>query len=308
MRMLIEPTPTRASVRKAVIPAAGLGTRFLPATKATPKEMLPIVDKPAIQYVVEEAVTAGCDDLLVVTAPGKRSIEDHFDVAVGLEGALSDQGDSERLAAIRQIVELARFHYVRQGRPLGLGHAVLQAAPHVGNEAFVVLLGDDIIDARDPVLPALLDVRARYGGSVIALMEVSPESVSAVGCVSVRSTLEPDVVDLADLIEKPAPDDAPSDLGIIGRYVLDPAVFAVLGATPPGRGGEIQLTDALRSLAVMPAARGGGVRGVVFRGRRHDTGDTLSYLKAVVAMACERRDLGPEFSQWLRGHVASMEG
>lgn len=307
MTMHIEPTRTRAAVRKAVVPAAGLGTRFLPATKATPKEMLPVVDKPAIQYVVEEAVAAGCDDLLIITSPGKRSIEDHFDVNPELEDALAAKGDEQRLAAIRHSADLGHVHYVRQGRPLGLGHAVLQAAPHVGNEPFAVLLGDDLIDARDAILPTMLDVRARYGGSVIALLEVEPDEISAYGCAAVRSTLEPDVVDLADLVEKPPADEAPSNLAIIGRYVLDPEVFTVLRTTQPGRGGEIQLTDALRTLSTMPVDHGGGVRGVVFRGRRYDTGDKLSYLKAVVQLAAERPDLGAEFSGWLRSYLASSD-
>jgi UTP--glucose-1-phosphate uridylyltransferase len=306
MTMPLEPTPTRAPVRKAVVPAAGLGTRFLPATKATPKEMLPVVDKPAIQYVVEEAVAAGCDDLLMVTGPGKRSIEDHFDVVSELETALVAKGDLGRLADVQHSASLANVHYVRQGRPLGLGHAVLQAAAHVGNEPFVVLLGDDLIDVRDPILPTMLDVRARHGGSVVALLEVPPEAISDYGCAAVRATLAADVVDLTDLVEKPSPAEAPSNLAIIGRYVLDPAVFEVLRTTSPGRGGEIQLTDALRTLAAMPADHGGGVRGVVFRGRRYDTGDKLSYLKSVVQMACGRPDLGPDFADWLRGFAASL--
>jgi UTP--glucose-1-phosphate uridylyltransferase len=308
MTMLVEPTPTRAPVRKAVVPAAGMGTRFLPATKATPKEMLPVVDKPAIQYVVEESVAAGCDDLLIITAPGKRSIEDHFDIVTDLETALEAKGDLDRLASVQHSANLGNVHYVRQGRPLGLGHAVLQAAAHVGHEPFAVLLGDDLIDARDPILPTMLDVRARFGGSVVALLEVPAESISAYGCAAVRSTLEPDVVDLSDLVEKPPADEAPSNLAIIGRYVLDPEVFNVLRSTQPGRGGEIQLTDALRTLSAMSVDHGGGVRGVVFRGRRYDTGDKMSYLKAVVQLACERSDLGPEFAGWLREYAASIDG
>jgi UTP--glucose-1-phosphate uridylyltransferase len=307
MTMHIEPTHTRAPVRKAVVPAAGLGTRFLPATKATPREMLPVVDKPAIQYVVEEAVAAGCDDLLLVTGQGTRSIEDHFDVHSDLEDALAASGEEHMLAEIRHGADLADVHYVRQSRPLGLGDAVQQAAAHVGNEPFVVALGDDLIDERDPILPTMLDVRARYGGSVIALLEVEPAAISAHGCAAVRSTFERDVVDVADLVEKPDAADAPSNLAIIGRYVLDPQVFSVLRSTGPGRGGEIQLTDALRVLAMMPVDHGGGVRGVIFRGRRYDTGDKLSYLKAVVQLAAERPDLGGDFVPWLRGYVASID-
>ena len=308
MTMRLEPTPTRAAVRKAVIPAAGLGVAFLPATKATPKEMLPVVDKPAIQYVVEEAVGAGCDDLLIVTGPGKRTVEDHFDVHPELEAQLRATGDRERLAEIRHSAQLANIHYVGQGGPLGLGHAVLQAAHHVGNEAFVVLLGDNLIDERDPILPRMLDVRARYGGSVVALLEVPDAEISDYGCAAVRADLERDVVDLADLIEKPPAEQAPSNLAIIGRYVLDPEVFAILGSTPPDRDGQVQLTDALRTLAGLPADHGGGVRGVVFRGRRYDTGDMLSYLKSVVRLASERPDLGPPFTDWLRTFAGTPNG
>jgi UTP--glucose-1-phosphate uridylyltransferase len=269
--------------------------------------MLPVVDKPAIQYVVEEAVSAGCDDLLIITGPGKRSIEDHFDVHSELEDALAAKGDEKRLDEVRHSANLANVHYVRQGRPLGLGHAVLQAAAHVGNEPFAVLLGDDLIDERDQILPTMLDVRARYGGSVIALLEVPPEAISSYGCAVVRSTLETDVVDLSDLVEKPPVEEAPSNLAIIGRYVLDPEVFAVLRSTAPGRGGEIQLTDALRTLSHVSSDHGGGVRGVVFRGRRYDTGDKLSYLKAVVQLAAERPDLGAPFAAWLREYSATID-
>lgn len=306
MTMQIEPTRPAHPVTKAVIPVGGLGTRFLPATKATPKEMLPVVDKPAIQYVVEEAVAAGCDDLLLVTGPSKRPIEDHFDRMSSLESALQDKGDTARLAEVRASTELADVHYVRQGQPLGLGHAVLRAARHVGDQAFAVLLGDDLIDERDPILPAMLEVRARYGGSVICLMEVGPAEISAYGCASVARQLERDVVLVDDLVEKPEPGKAPSNLAIIGRYVLDPRVFDVLQHTQPGRGGEIQLTDALKTLSSLPADDGGGVRGVVFHGRRYDTGDKFSYLKAVVQLACDRPDLGPQFTEWLVGFAGQL--
>jgi UTP--glucose-1-phosphate uridylyltransferase len=289
------------AVTKAVVPAAGLGTRFLPATKATPKEMLPVVDKPAIQYVVEEAVAAGLDDILFISGRGKRALEDHFDRNVELEAVLAAKGDGERLAAVADATELARVHYVRQGDPLGLGHAVLAAKYHVGREPFAVLLGDDLIDARDPLLTTMLAVRDEFGGSVVALMRVPAEQISLYGCAAVRG--DGDVVDVIDLVEKPAVDDAPSDLAIIGRYVLDPAVFDVLERTGPGRGGEIQLTDALRTLATMPAGDGGGVRGVVFHGRRYDTGDKLSYLQAVITIAADRADLGPPLRAWLRDFV-----
>ncbi len=284
-------------VTKAVIPAAGLGTRFLPATKAVPKEMLPVVDKPAIQYVVEEAVAAGLTDVLMVTGRGKRPLEDHFDRAIELEETLAVKGDKERLQRVRESSELADIHYVRQGDPRGLGHAVLRAAAHVGHEPFAVLLGDDLIDERDKLLSRMLEIRAERGGSVVALMEVPEEQVHLYGCAAVED-VDGDVVRITDLVEKPAREDAPSRLAIIGRYVLTPEVFGVLERTEPGRGGEIQLTDALRELA-RSDGEGGGVHGIVFRGRRYDTGDRLDYLKAVVRLAAERPDLGPEFRTWL---------
>jgi UTP--glucose-1-phosphate uridylyltransferase len=293
-----------SAVTKAVVPAAGLGTRFLPATKATPKEMLPVVDKPAIQYVVEEAVSAGLDDVLLITGRSKRSIEDHFDRAYELEEALEKKDDAAGLAQIRESAELATVHYVRQGEPLGLGHAVLCAARHVGNEPFAVLLGDDLIDARDPLLTRMIEVRQKFGGSVVALMEVEPEQVSQYGAAAISPTDEDDVVTVTDLVEKPVPGEAPSRWIIIGRYVCDPAVFEVLRHTPPGRGGEIQLTDALKTLAKDPGS--GGVYGVLFRGRRYDTGNKLEYLRTVVQFACERPDLAQEFVPWLRKHLASL--
>ncbi|MFE9107732.1 UTP--glucose-1-phosphate uridylyltransferase GalU [Actinomadura geliboluensis] len=297
-----------APVLKAVVPAAGLGTRFLPATKATPKEMLPIVDKPAIQYVVEEAVDAGLSDVLMITGRSKRSIEDHFDRAYELEEALRAKGDDGRLDAVRESSDLAIMHYVRQGEPRGLGHAVHCARQHVGREPFAVLLGDDMIDARDKLLRRMIEVRNQYGGSVIALMEVEPDQVSAYGCAAIEATDEDDVVRISDLVEKPAAEEAPSNWIIIGRYVCDPAVFDVLEKTPPGRGGEIQLTDALRTLADTPAGQGGGVYGVKFRGRRYDTGNKLEYLRTVVQFAAERPDLAPEFIPWLREFVQSQDG
>jgi UTP--glucose-1-phosphate uridylyltransferase len=282
------------AVTKAVIPAAGLGTRFLPATKATPKEMLPVVDKPAIQYVVEEAARAGLDDVLLVTGRNKKSLEDHFDRAVELEATLTAKGDNDRLALVQQASAIATIHYVRQGDPKGLGHAVLAGAQHVGREPFAVLLGDDLIDPRDPLLETMVAVQERRGGSVIALMEVPPEAVSLYGCAAVEDA-SGDVVRITGLIEKPAVDEAPSNLAVIGRYVLSPTVFDALRTTPPGRGGEIQLTDALQELIATEP-----VHGVVFRGRRYDTGDRLDYLKAVVQLAADRDDLGPPLLAWLR--------
>ncbi len=290
------------TIHKAVIPAAGLGTRFLPATKSTPKEMLPVVDKPAIQYVVEEAVKAGLDDVLLITGRSKRTLADHFDAVPELEAALEAKGDLDRLAKVRESTDLGHVHFVRQGQPKGLGHAVLQAKHHVGDEPFAVLLGDDLIDERDELLTTMLALQERTGGSVIALLEVPPSQISMYGCAAVESfdgAQDADQVRITGLVEKPPADEAPSNLAIIGRYVLSPAVFGVLESTEPGRGGEIQLTDALATLADMPASAGGGVYGVVFRGRRYDTGDRLDYLKAVVQIAVDRPDLGPDFRAWL---------
>ncbi|AOP45405.1 UTP--glucose-1-phosphate uridylyltransferase GalU [Streptomyces lydicus] len=295
-------TPSHTRISKAVIPAAGLGTRFLPATKATPKEMLPVVDKPAIQYVVEEAAAAGLSDVLMVTGRNKRPLEDHFDRNYELEEALHRKGDESRLAKVQESSDLATMHYVRQGDPKGLGHAVLCAAPHVGDQPFAVLLGDDLIDPRDPLLARMVEVQEQHGGSVVALMEVDPAQIHLYGCAAAAPTGDDDVVTVSDLVEKPDPAEAPSNLAIIGRYVLDPAVFEVLRKTDPGRGGEIQLTDALQALAADPSL-GGPVHGVIFKGRRYDTGDRGDYLRAIVRLACEREDLGPDFRAWLRSYV-----
>lgn len=299
--------PTR--VRKAVVPVAGLGTRFVPATKAIPKEMLPVVDKPAIQYVVEELVDAGLDDVVMVTGRAKGAIEDHFDANPELEANLESKGDDDRLAAVRASTGLGHLHFVRQGEPKGLGHAVLQGRDHVGQEPFAVLLGDDLIDARETLLKDMVAAQERLGGSVIALLEVEPEQISMYGCAAVEPVEGapadgPEVVRVTGMVEKPDPADAPSNLAMIGRYVLSPAVFEVLERTGPGRGGEIQLTDALQTLADTPAEQGGGVYGVVFRGRRYDTGDKLDYLKATVRLAVDREDLGAEFAAWLEQFVS----
>ena len=298
--------PTSAAVRKAVIPAAGMGTRFLPATKAVPKEMLPVVDTPTIQYVVEEAVAAGIGDVLLVTGRGKEAIEDHFDRAPELEEVLEAKGDTAGLELIRRSNQLAAVHSVRQGAPKGLGHAVLCAADHVGNEPFAVLLGDDFIHPSDPLLQRMIAARERYGGSVVALMEVGMDQVSLYGAVAFEPTGEDDVVRLTDMVEKPSPEDAPSDKVIIGRYVCDPAIFGVLRGTPPGRGGEIQITDALMTLAQMPPADGGGVHGVLFHGRRFDTGNRVDYLRTIVQFACERPDVAAEFVPWLRKYLDDL--
>ncbi len=311
------------AVTKAVIPAAGLGTRFLPATKAVPKEMLPIIDTPTIQLVVEEAVAAGLTDVLMITARGKTAIEDHFDRNLDLEEVLTAKGDEAGLASITASNRMAAMHFVRQGKALGLGHAVLCAAEHVGDEPFAVLLGDDFIDARDPLLKRMLEVRQQYGGSIVALMEVDPEQVSAYGVATIKPTDADDVVAVTDLVEKPAVNEAPSNWIVVGRYVCDPAIFDVLRDTPPGRGGEIQLTDALRTLARTDrayganrvngvngangaAADGGGVHGVLFRGRRYDTGKKLEYLQTLIQFACERPDVAPEFVPWLRSYLDSL--
>ncbi|MEV0530278.1 UTP--glucose-1-phosphate uridylyltransferase GalU [Kitasatospora sp. NPDC050463] len=297
---------SRIPVTKAVVPAAGLGTRFLPATKATPKEMLPVVDKPAIQYVVEEAASAGLSDILMVTGRNKRALEDHFDRAYELEELLARKGDQDRLRRVRESVELANMHYVRQGDPKGLGHAVSVAEQHVAGQPFAVLLGDDLIDPRDPLLARMIEVQQELGGSVVALMEVDPAQIHLYGCAAVKANgFGEDVFQVTDLVEKPETADAPSNYAVIGRYVLDPSVFDVLRETPPGRGGEIQLTDALRELTTRDAESGGQVHGVLFKGRRYDTGDRADYLRAIVRLASEREDLGPEFRSWLREFVAS---
>jgi UTP--glucose-1-phosphate uridylyltransferase len=300
--------PRTQQVTKAVVPAAGLGTRFLPATKATPKEMLPVVDKPAIQYVVEEAVAAGLTDVLMVTGRNKNTLEDHFDRNWELEASLEAKGEAGRLKRVQESSVIADLHYTRQGDPRGLGHAVLCAARHVGDEPFAVLLGDDIIDARDLLLEQMLAVQAEHGGAVVALLDVGAENISKYGAVAVEEagvagdTGQDQVFRVTGMVEKPPADEAPSSLAIIGRYVLPPEVFAAIRETPPGRGGEIQLTDAMLKLV----DDGVPVHGVVFSGRRYDTGDKLDYLKAVVQLAVEREDLGPAFGPWLRDFVADL--
>ncbi|TFB61023.1 MULTISPECIES: UTP--glucose-1-phosphate uridylyltransferase [unclassified Cryobacterium] len=295
-----------SEITKAVIPAAGLGTRFLPATKAMPKEMLPVVDKPAIQYVVEEAAAAGLTDLLMVTGRHKNALENHFDRMTELESLLEKKGDHDRLAKVRLPTRLADIHYLRQGDPLGLGHAVLRAKMHVGDKPFAVLLGDDLIDIRDPLLARMLVEQGARNASIVALMEVDPSQIHLYGCAAIEPTDDPDVVRVTGLVEKPSAADAPSNLAIIGRYVLRPEVFDVLEHTLPGKGNEIQLTDALQELATTPDATG-GVFGVIFRGRRYDTGDRLDYIKAIVRLAADREDLGPDLRPWLQDFVAGFD-
>ncbi|MFT4245166.1 MAG: UTP--glucose-1-phosphate uridylyltransferase GalU [Micrococcaceae bacterium] len=295
---------TEQKVRKAVIPAAGLGTRFLPATKAVPKEMLPVVDKPAIQYIVEEVASVGIDDVLMITGRNKRPLEDHFDRMGELEANLEKKGDTEKLEKIQKSTDLADVHYLRQGDPKGLGHAVLMAQQHVGNEPFAVLLGDDLIDARDTLLAEMIEVQEKTGGSVIALMEVPEESISAYGCADVTET-DDGLLKINTMVEKPDPKDAPSNLAVIGRYVLAPEIFEVLKETKPGKGDEIQLTDALNTLA--EDSKSHGVYGVVFKGRRYDTGDKLDYIKAVIQLAADRDDLGPDLKEWLQEYVPNLD-
>jgi UTP--glucose-1-phosphate uridylyltransferase len=282
-------------VRKGVFPAAGLGTRFLPATKAQPKEMLPLVDKPTIQYVVEEAVASGLQELVLVTGRNKRAIEDHFDAAFELEYYLQDRGKTEELAQIKTISELASVSYVRQKEPLGLGHAILCARPLVGDEPFGVFLGDDIIVADTPCMRQLLDVYARHDGPVVAVMRIPGEEIGRYGVIEAKA-LGGNVYEVLDMVEKPAPKDAPSDLAIIGRYVLTPDLFPILAETPADSRGEIQLTNGLRTLRQRRP-----IYAVEFEGRRYDTGDKLGFLKATVDFALARPDLGDEFRAYLKG-------
>ncbi|MBI4610618.1 MAG: UTP--glucose-1-phosphate uridylyltransferase GalU [Candidatus Rokubacteria bacterium] len=282
------------SVRKAVFPAAGLGTRFLPATKAQPKEMLPLVDKPTIQYVVEEAVASGLSEIIIVTGRGKRAIEDHFDAAFELEYYLQDRGKVEELAQIKTISELASVSYVRQKEPLGLGHAILCARPLVGEEPFAVFLGDDLIVSQTPCMRQLLEVFERYGGPVVAVERIPSDQIGRYGVIRPKP-LGGNVFEVLDLVEKPAPHEAPSDLAIIGRYVLTPDLFGMLAETRPDGRGEIQVTDGLRALR-----RQRPLYAVEFEGKRYDTGDKLGFLKATVEFALARPDLADAFRAYLK--------
>ena len=283
-----------SAVRKAVIPAAGLGTRFLPATKAQPKEMLPLLDKPAIQYVVEEAVHAGLTDILIITGRGKRSIEDHFDRSIELEHFLESKGKFEELKQVREITDMASIHYIRQRDPLGLGHAVSVAEDHVGGEPFAVLLGDDIIAESNPLLSEMLRVHDRYGRSVLAAMEVSRNDISLYGCIEPEFVEDDRLARVLSVVEKPEPENAPSNLAAIGRYVLTPEIFDALRNLEPGVGGEIQLTDAINALAQQQA-----VYAHVFEGGRFDVGNKLDYMKAMIELAIDREDVGKELKRWL---------
>jgi len=289
---------SRAKVTKAVIPAAGLGTRFLPATKAQPKEMLPVVDKPAIQYVVEEAVRAGIDDILIITGRGKRSLEDHFDRNFELEYYLEQKGKIHDLGEIQALAEMADIHYVRQGEPLGLGHAVSVARKHVGDNPFVVMLGDDIMDRRCTVLEDMITTYDQYGRSVVALSEFPLEEISSYGCVRPEPVTD-HLVRVLDIVEKPRPEVAPSNLAVMGRYVFTPEIFTALEQVAPGVGGEIQLTDGIAVLLGEQA-----VYGYIFSEGRYDIGKKLDYLRATVELAIDREDLGPEFRAFLAELVA----
>ncbi|MEX0755532.1 MAG: UTP--glucose-1-phosphate uridylyltransferase GalU [Actinomycetota bacterium] len=285
----------KARVRKAIIPAAGLGTRFLPATKAQPKEMLPVVDKPSIQYVVEEAVRVGCDEILIITGRGKDAIEDHFDRSFELEYHLETKHRFEELKQVQAISEMATIHYIRQRDPLGLGHAVAVAEPFVGNEPFVCLLGDDLIVEQMPLLEEMLKVYERFGRSVLAVQEVPRDEISRYGVITPEAREDDEhLVRVSSIVEKPAPEDAPSNLAAIGRYVLTPEIFDALRETKPGTGGEIQLTDAINLLAMEQA-----VYAYMFDHGRFDVGNKLDYLKATVELAIDRDDVGEEFREFL---------
>ncbi len=302
-------TMNRDAVTKAVIPAAGMGTRFLPASKAIPKEMLPLVDRPAIQWVLEEAHAAGLTHRAIITAEGKEALRHHFAPAPELEAAMAAKGDAIRGQALQRLAALGEPTWIVQDEARGLGHAVACAEDFVAGEPFAVLLGDDLLDPHTPMLATMAQVRALAGGSVLLLLEV-PDSMTHLYGVAEVVPAAQDVVEdpslegvevhrVVRLQEKPAPGEAKSNLAVIGRYVLDPAVFDVLRHTPPGKGGEIQITDAIDTLAGMEPGVGGGVHGIVFRGARHDTGDTLEYTKAVVQLACADPRLGPDFASWL---------
>lgn len=292
-------TTARSTVSKAVIPAAGLGTRFLPATKAQPKEMLPIIDRPAIQYVVEEAVRAGIDDILIITGRGKRAIEDHFDRNFELEYYLEQKGKTDDLADIRELAELADIHYVRQGEPLGLGHAVAVARKHVGDNPFVVMLGDDIMDEQSHVLESMIGVYEERRRSVVALKDFPIEEISSYGCARPQPVDDADdLVQILGVVEKPRPEVAPSTLAVMGRYVFTPAIFDCLDQVEAGVGGEIQLTDAIALLLEDEE-----VYGFVFDEGRYDIGQKLDYLRATVELAVDREDLGAEFRAFLADFV-----
>ena len=281
-------------IRKAVFPAAGLGTRFLPATKASPKEMLPLVDKPLIQYSVEEAVASGCDSILIITGRDKTAIEDHFDIAFELEQILKEKGKDDLLVEIHSISDLAHISYTRQKQALGLGHAIYQAKDFVSNEPFAVLLADDVVDAERPALRQMMDVYEKYDAPVIATMQVEGEAISRFGVID-ADEVEPGVYKIKDLVEKPPFSEAPSDLAIIGRYIFTPDIFGAIEQTKPGSGGEIQITDAMRILLQKRP-----IYALKLDGRRHDAGDKLGFLIATVEFALKRDDLADDFREYLK--------
>jgi UTP--glucose-1-phosphate uridylyltransferase len=285
-------------IKKVVIPAAGLGTRFLPMTKAQPKEMLPVVDKPAIQYVVEEAVSAGIKDILIITGRGKRAIEDHFDHSFELEHYLSQRGEQRALAEIIRIADLANIHYARQGEPKGTGHAVLAARDHVGEEPFAVMLGDDIFVDQAKVLQAMISAFDTHGRSIIALKRVPKQTISSYGCVKVEATCG-DIVKIERIVEKPRPEDAPSDLAVIGRYIFTPKIFSAITEVHGIKNGEIPLTDAIQLLLEHQI-----VYGYIFEEGHYDVGQKLSYLQAMVEIACNHQELGPKFRQFLQKNLS----
>lgn len=291
----------RQHIRKAVIPAAGYGTRFLPATKATPKEMLPIVDKPTIQYIVEEALTSGIEDILIISGHGKRAIEDHFDSAPALEHELERKGKQDLLALVRETTDV-NVHYVRQKYMLGLGDAILCARSFVGNEPFAVLLGDDVVyHPERPALRQMMDIYEELGGSVLGCQVVSDEQVSSYGIVAGAATHNPRLMHVSNMVEKPSLEEAPSRMAVLGRYIISPAIFDILGTTQPGKGGEIQLTDALKILAQREE-----VYAYDFEGKRYDLGDKLGFLQATVEFALRRSDLGAPFRAYLKEFVETI--
>ncbi len=293
---MVASPPVKPRIRKAVFPAAGLGTRFLPATKAQPKEMLPLVDKPIIQYVIEEAVASGLTKIIIVTGRGKNAIEDHFDTSYELERLLEERGKTDLLEQVRAVSNMINVSYVRQGEQLGLGHAVLMARDLVGDEPFAVMLGDDIIDSAVPCMKQMIEVFERHGGPVIAVQQVAKSEISAYGVIDGQPEGDSGrVYRIRDLVEKPKAEDAPSDLAIIGRYLLTPDVFDVLERTPRDKGGEIQLTNGLRGLREKQA-----LFGCRFEGVRHDAGNKLGFLKATVEFALKRPDLGGAFREYLK--------
>jgi len=281
-------------LRKAIIPAAGLGTRFLPATKAQPKEMLPIVDKPTLQYIIEEAVQSGIEEILIITGRNKKSIEDHFDKSVELELELEAKGKYDLLVEVRKISDMVNIHYIRQKEPRGLGHAILCAKSFIGNEPFAVMLGDDIVDHEKPCLKQMMEIYAQYKTTILGVQQIPPSDVSKYGIVDGR-LIEDRIYKVRELIEKPSLEEAPSNIAILGRYVITPTIFEILEQTSPGKNGEIQLTDALNALAHQEA-----MYAYIFEGRRYDVGDKQGFLQATVEMALRREDLREEFLNYLK--------